>query len=670
MDNKKKIDVLDCTLRDGSYLIDHQFTAEDTYLIVLGLARAGFPWIEIGHGTGLGSARVNKGYPAASDEEYILSAKKALNQTKAKIGMFFIPGIGTMDDLIMANRLGLHFIRIGTNVTEISQAKPYIEKAKELGMVVCSNLMKSYAVSIKEFLKLAKQSDEFGADVITVVDSAGGMFPEDVRGYVEGLRDVTNKRIGFHGHNNLQLAVANTLEAIRSGADMVDSSLQGIGRSAGNTQTEILVMVADKLGYQTGIDIYKTLDLGERVIKPMVTRTQGVDDMSLVSGIAQFHSGFSKIIYDVAKKYNIDPRRLIMEVSEKDRVNVSYSLAEKIAQKIRKAQKKDGRAMGFGSSGIPAVKMFHSVLEQIQTIAQDVVSQSKKTGKESVFCLTISSDGKTRFPYIRQSPAFVISNVEVGMIKDMEKIVEALDGQVDWLLLDEDAPLLREQGLDRKIQRSRLAWYSEKRVLYLSVLALLSQSKPKKDVLVFSSDEDFLILKTVLGQQGIRVVKLPGTLKRKTILEKIGTVISFGINYAKTLSKKSALDMASDVVVLEVRPGAFPEDFWNAICGKGHRVCRVDTKAALASELNLAIETKKAAQSAGMKNMRGICVVSGGYIGPKGSIVVDYFDRPSRIIGIADGRGGLLSKDKEKRFVKQRDKLQQMLIENLYTKEY
>ena len=223
------ISILECTIRDGSYLIDYQFTAEDTYIICTGLERAGFKFIEIGHGTGLRSSLAGKGVAAASDEEYLEAARTALSGSLAKFGMFFIPVIGRMEDLDMAARHGMGFVRIGTNVTEIDQARQYIEKAKSLEMLVSSNLMKSYAVTIDEFVKLAKKADEFGVDIITVVDSAGGMFPEEVREYVLRLKDVTDKTIGYHGHNNLQLAVANTLEAIRCGATIVDSSLQGLG---------------------------------------------------------------------------------------------------------------------------------------------------------------------------------------------------------------------------------------------------------------------------------------------------------------------------------------------------------------------------------------------------------------------------------------------------------
>ncbi|MGB8322096.1 MAG: hypothetical protein WCE52_03950, partial [Candidatus Acidiferrum sp.] len=136
-------DILEVTLRDGSYLIDFQFTAEDTATIASALEGVGFRWIEVGHGLGLNASQAGKGMAAATDEEYMEAATQALKH--AKWGMFFIPGIGREEDLRLAARYGMSFIRVGTNVTETAQAEPYIALAKELGFIVSYNAMKSYA---------------------------------------------------------------------------------------------------------------------------------------------------------------------------------------------------------------------------------------------------------------------------------------------------------------------------------------------------------------------------------------------------------------------------------------------------------------------------------------------------------------------------------------------
>ena len=233
-------DILEVTLRDGSYLIDFQFTAEDTANIAAALDGIGFRWIEIGHGLGLNASQSGKG-TAATDEEYLDAASQALQHTKW--GMFFIPGIGREEDLRLAAKYGMSFVRIGTNVTETTQAEPYIALAKELGFIVSYNAMKSYAVSPAEFGKVVAQVYVWGADIACLVDSAGSMDPDVVAAYLRAAKSESASPLGFHGHDNLSLAMANTLRAIEEGAILVDSSLQGMGRSAGNTVTEVLVAI-------------------------------------------------------------------------------------------------------------------------------------------------------------------------------------------------------------------------------------------------------------------------------------------------------------------------------------------------------------------------------------------------------------------------------------------
>ncbi len=333
----KHITILDCTLRDGSYAIDYQFTAEDTSIIAASLEQAGLELIEVGHGLGLNASNSGKGVAAATDEEYLEATSKALK--KAQFGMFFIPGIGREEDLKLAAKYGMGFVRIGTNITEVDESEKYVELAKSLGMKVSANLMKSYALPPAGFLKEAQKSERFGADILVVVDSAGGMLPQDILDYVAILKNNTGLPIGYHGHNNLGLAIYNTLEAIKAGATVVDTSLRGMGRSAGNAQTEILVLLLDKLGYSTGINVYKAMDIAENILKPLMRSEQGIDSIGATSGYAQFHSSFLTTIYKVAQRHQIDPRELIVRVSEIDRVQVSEELAEEIAAELERERR-------------------------------------------------------------------------------------------------------------------------------------------------------------------------------------------------------------------------------------------------------------------------------------------------------------------------------------------
>lgn len=670
--SEKKITILDCTLRDGSYLIDYQFTAEDTYLICLGLVRAGFELIEIGHGTGLGSTDAGRGKAAATDAEYLQAAQSAVAGSAAKFGMFFIPGIGKQEDLKMAAEFEMGFVRIGTNVTEIDNARPYIEKAKELGMTVSSNLMKSYAVSLDDFIRLAKKADEYGADTITVVDSAGGMLPHDVRDYIVRLRDATDKHVGFHGHNNLQLAIANTLEAVKAGAAIVDSSLQGIGRSAGNAQTEVLAMVLEKLGYHTGVDTYKAMDMGERIIKPMMKKAQGVDDISLVSGIARFHSSFYQTICDAAKKHEVDPRRLIIEVSEIDRVNVSWELAELTAEKIKSDNSQTWQNNSSETFHVHVVdrKKSGGSVEQLRLIISEMVSRSKKSGKESVLSITISRAGQTTFPFIRQNDSFVIGNVEASSLQEASDFIVIADGQVDWILLDECCLPIGESCLETRVNKSKFAWYSEDRVLRLGICTLLSQQSVAGDVMIFSDTQNADVMKLFLKQQRIAVKTHRDAHRQLShrMLEKLGAIVSFGSEYASVLTDQQVPHLSDRVGIYAARPSAFLTSFWEAALARGLAVCRVDTRAALSAEMNLVIETKKVLDMMGAAMWSDVPVVSGGMIGHRGAVVVDSIKSPTRVIGIADGRGGLLRPEEEVPYLVAREKIIERIMGHLYKK--
>lgn len=324
--------ILEVTLRDGSYAINFQFTATDTTLICRELDEAGFPMIEVGHGVGLGASRAGKGQAAETDEAYLAAAAGAVK--RAKWGMFCIPGIAVLDDVDMAADYGMSFIRIGTNVTDVRDAEPFVLRAKRHGMFVSANFMKSYALEPNEFAEHARLASDFGADLLCIVDSAGGMLTSDMERYFYAVRDRSDIPLGFHGHNNLELAVANSLRAVELGAVVIDASLQGLGRSAGNTPTEILLLALERKGISPGINPLKVMDIGEKYIKSLVQR-QGYDPIDMVSGYAQFHSSYMGIIREFSTKYQIDPRRLIMAVCKEDKVNAPRDLVERIAQRIR-----------------------------------------------------------------------------------------------------------------------------------------------------------------------------------------------------------------------------------------------------------------------------------------------------------------------------------------------
>ena len=334
----KKITILETTLRDGSYVNRFQFSMLETAYLAEKLDEAGLKFIEIGHGQGLGAYRKGGEYAAAAtDEEYLKAAVPSVKN--AKIGMFCIPGFAKLSDLDLAHDCGMKFVRVGTNVTEVEQSRDFIKKAKKYGMFVCANYMKSYALSPKKLAEKTKISKSYGVDMVYIVDSAGGMLPCELENYIKAIQDNCDIELGYHAHNNLGLAVSNSLIAVKNGIKFVDTSLQGLGRSAGNASTEQMMMVLSRSGYKHGIDLFKILDLGFDTVQPMLVQ-MGLNPIDLVSGYALFHSSYMPLIREFSNHYCVDPRELIIELCKIDQINAPRELVEKIAKRLKPVEKK------------------------------------------------------------------------------------------------------------------------------------------------------------------------------------------------------------------------------------------------------------------------------------------------------------------------------------------
>lgn len=330
---KNKIHILDTTLRDGSYTINFSFTAADTQIICRELEAAGLAYIEVGHGVGLNASRSGYGAAVQTDEEYMIAARKAL--TKAKYGMFCIPGIARLADVDLAHQHGMGFIRVGTNVTEVKSSEPFIQRAKQHGMFVAANYMKSYAMPPLEFAKQVKLSEKYGADMVYIVDSAGGMFADDILTYYQAIRKVSDIPLGFHGHDNLGLAIANSIACADMGIEFIDATLQGLGRSAGNAATETLVAALLKRGYHLPIDLLKLFEIGQTYIN-MLLAVKGRMPLDIIAGYADFHSSYMPQIQKCAAKYSVDPALLITEITKVDKVNLDVAVLEDIARRLKK----------------------------------------------------------------------------------------------------------------------------------------------------------------------------------------------------------------------------------------------------------------------------------------------------------------------------------------------
>ena len=335
---KNNFKFLDCTLRDGSYVINFNFSKLDTKNIVSALDQVGVEFIEVGHGVGMGASTNKFPKAAATDDEYMQAASESCK--KSKWGMFFIPGVGTSNDINKAAKYKMDFIRIGANIENYKETEKYVKLAKEHSMFVAVNFMKSYASSPSTFLKASKFVKKIGADLVYIVDSAGGMLPHELNKYIQVLKKNSKINFGFHGHDNLSLSNYNSLLCISEGAKIVDISLQGLGRSAGNASFETLVFLLMRYGFKLKIDPLKLLKISEKYIIPLISNPGKTKSLDIISGYSQFHSSYMPIIDEVSNKFNLDPKELIIFVSEKEKSKVTKYLVEKIARKVKKLKKK------------------------------------------------------------------------------------------------------------------------------------------------------------------------------------------------------------------------------------------------------------------------------------------------------------------------------------------
>jgi 4-hydroxy 2-oxovalerate aldolase len=305
----------DSTLRDGSHALAHQFTVEQVRNVVRGLDAAGVPVIEVSHGDGLGGSSFNYGF-SRTDEKLLLRA--AVEEAHhAKIAILMLPGIGIKEDLVEAAEIGASVARIATHCTEADIAPQHIALAKELGMETVGFLMMSHMISPEALLEQAKLMESYGSDCVYVVDSAGAMTIDDARRRVALLKAHLDCEVGIHAHNNLSLAVANSMAAYDEGVDQIDGCTTGLGAGAGNCPTEILVAAFEKTGVSTGIDPLAVMDVAEDVVRP-IQPTQGVIDRDgLLLGYAGVYGSFLLHAKRAAARFGVDTKDILLELGRR-----------------------------------------------------------------------------------------------------------------------------------------------------------------------------------------------------------------------------------------------------------------------------------------------------------------------------------------------------------------
>jgi len=334
---KRKVAIIDTTLRDGQHAMAHQFLPEQMAAVAAALDDAGVGTIEVSHGDGLAGSSIQYGFAAATDGEYLEAVSKAIK--KSKLGILLLPGIGTQKDLEMAREHGAEAARVATHCTEADIGEQHIQLARELGMRPIGVLMMTHMVEPPKLVEQAKIMEAAGAELVYLMDSAGAMLPPDVKARIEALKSALGVEIGFHAHNNLSMAVGNTLAAVEAGADSVDGTLRGLGAGAGNAQLEVLIGVLQKLGVETGVNFYKVMDAAEQVVEPIMPRAQVINNDSLMLGYAGVYSSFLLHARRAAKRFDVDIRDVMVELGERKTVGGQEDMIIDVAIEMAKRVK-------------------------------------------------------------------------------------------------------------------------------------------------------------------------------------------------------------------------------------------------------------------------------------------------------------------------------------------
>jgi len=334
----RQIKVHDMSLRDGMHPKRHQISIEQMKTIATALDEAGVPLIEVTHGDGLGGNSVNYGFAAATDEQYLRAVVPLMK--KAKVSALLIPGIGTVDELRMARDCGIGCIRVATHCTEADVSEQYIALGRKMGLDTVGFLMMSHMADANKIVEQALLMESYGANCIYTTDSAGYMLPEDVTARVAALRDALKPEteIGFHGHHNLAMGVANSIAAVAAGASRIDTACGGMGAGAGNTPMEVFIAVCERMGIKTGVDLFKVMDVAEDLVTPIMDFPVRIDRNSLTLGYAGAYSSFLLFAKRAQAKYGVPARDILMEMGRRKTVGGQEDMIEDVALDLQRAR--------------------------------------------------------------------------------------------------------------------------------------------------------------------------------------------------------------------------------------------------------------------------------------------------------------------------------------------
>ncbi len=337
---KRKIKIFDATLRDGSHYIKHQFSEDFIGRYCNEIDKVGLDAVIIGHGNGIGASSIQIGLSKCTNKQMLVAGKIKLKNTK--LGTYMIPGLGTIeDDIIPAIEYGVQIFKIGCHCTECDTTKQHIMFLANRNIEVYGCLMMSHMINSEELLTQTLKMQEYGARGIILFDSAGTYLPHEVANKIKTLVKGLNIDVGFHAHNNLGLAIANSLVAIDNGATIIDGTLKGFGAGAGNCQIDALIPILSKEEANIGIDYYKLLDVADKYIESEMQYQKGITSLSIISGISGVFSAFNTKVREAAKRFNVDSRDIFIELGKRKVVGGQEDIIIDVAMNLAQQKSKD-----------------------------------------------------------------------------------------------------------------------------------------------------------------------------------------------------------------------------------------------------------------------------------------------------------------------------------------
>ncbi|WP_331741669.1 4-hydroxy-2-oxovalerate aldolase (plasmid) [Streptomyces sp. NBC_00726] len=336
----RPIQIHDPSLRDGHHAVRHSLGADQLRAYARAADAARVPVVEVGHGNGLGASSLQVGLARLDDDEMLSVTREAL--THSKLGVFLLPGWGTVEDIKRALAHEVDLVRIGTHCTEATLAERHLGFLREQGVEAHGVLLMSHMATPDQLAEECARLVGYGATGVGILDSSGHYLPPDVTERIRAIRAAVDVPVMFHGHNNLGMAVANSVAAADAGADILDACARGFGAGAGNTQLEVLVPVLERLGYRTGIDLYGLLDAADIAERELMPAPPTIDSLSVVSGLAGVFSGFKTRVLDIAAREEVDPRDVFFELGRRQAVAGQEDLIMDVALALRAAGQGDG----------------------------------------------------------------------------------------------------------------------------------------------------------------------------------------------------------------------------------------------------------------------------------------------------------------------------------------